>query len=183
METLPTYEPKKITFKGNSQILQKYNLTKVVATFVCHEQAPYFSVTGEAYRDGILVMAGTIHDLILELMPEAKKYIPLHLSDQYGIPMYALENGFYYFEIWNGSAKYHDYNDDDPKKYLKVLAEHFRIPLTKAKKLVNEIYDIHTGSIEETYLLRKAHMAKWIETQKERWLNEALKFYEFLEKR
>jgi len=52
-----------------------------------------FSITGEA--SGKLGLSGCIHDLIIEQMPELKKYIKWHLTSSDG-PMQYVANSMYY---------------------------------------------------------------------------------------
>ena len=60
-----------------------------------------FSLTGEIYdltqsrRDPLT--CGCIHDDLLEHFPTLVHLVALHLSDQDGIPMYGVANGFYWF--------------------------------------------------------------------------------------
>lgn len=54
-----------------------------------------FSICGD-YRDNNGGdMGGCIHDIVEEFFPEYSIFIPLHLCDPHGTPMYAVENGMY----------------------------------------------------------------------------------------
>lgn len=50
------------------------------------------------------IMAGCLHEEIKEHCPELAKFIPLHLSNHYGMPMYPLENGMYFIKEGNKST-------------------------------------------------------------------------------
>lgn len=55
-----------------------------------------FSVTADEYENGRLVACDCMHEEILRLAPEFQPFVDLHLTDYNGIPMYAVENGFYH---------------------------------------------------------------------------------------
>src|SRR5260370_33599525 len=68
---------------------------RIVAEFQLHAQILYFSMTGEIYlAGGPLESCGCPHDEIAEAFPELRRFIPLHLSDENGEPMHAVENGW-----------------------------------------------------------------------------------------
>lgn len=81
---------------------------------------------------------------ILELN---KMLHPLHLSNSNGVPMHALENGFYYIKHQGEFS-------------VDTVAKHFRVDPIVAKQLV--------GTIET-----KEQMQVFIDTQLERWKDEA----------
>lgn len=61
-----------------------------------------FSITadgwekGKPHTDKYMIYGGCCHDDILASRPDLKIFIDLHLSDAAGVPMYAVENGFYH---------------------------------------------------------------------------------------
>ncbi len=61
-----------------------------------------FSVTGSIHEkrgngwECEPYMCGCVHEAILEHAPELAPFVALHLSDQYGAPMYAAGTGFYF---------------------------------------------------------------------------------------
>ena len=84
---------------------------------------------------------------------------PLHLSDDHGVPLYAVDNGFYYVKIARGEAKYHTTADGDKEKYTDVLAKHLRIDHDTAVHIV-ETFD-------------KQMFIDYCESCKPRWKAEA----------
>lgn len=61
-----------------------------------------FSMTGEIYNgyksDARMISGGCCHEEILAEFPEFKMFADLHLSDCQGTPMYAVENGYFFFK-------------------------------------------------------------------------------------
>ena len=79
---------------------------------------------------------------------------PLHLSSEEGVPMHAVENGYYYIECIKGEKP------NDTKFDANTVAAHFRIEEKTAKDLIK-----NTNSKED--------MIEYVESQKERWKQEA----------
>lgn len=91
----------------------------VVTAHITHIQGnkqPHFSITGESgdYINEVCKRAdsfGCLHDEIKEILPELSKYIPFHLCDNDGTPMYYYENSLYHlkegkFEYFKSSCLY-----------------------------------------------------------------------------
>lgn len=73
-----------------------------------------FSITatfwevGKVRNDRNMICGGCCHDEILKHFPQFKQFVNLHLSDCCGVPMYAVENGFYHMrEGFNDKTKDH----------------------------------------------------------------------------
>jgi len=105
----------------------------------------YFSVTGNVYKDkaaftngndNAITCCGCIHDIILDAFPELQHLVDLHLSDLNGMPMHALDNGWYYYQIMRGVAKYHTKEKGDWAKYYKVLRQHLRVSEYGLNKMI-----------------------------------------------
>lgn len=71
-----------------------------------------FAITASAYdkrgkgshSDKYWLYGGCSHDEILKVRPDLKIFVDLHLSDFRGVPMYAVENGF--FHLTEGKLNY-----------------------------------------------------------------------------
>jgi hypothetical protein len=137
---------KKLVFRNKAK--QKFELNIGIS----QTNHTYFSFTYSLYERGRNVAGGANSELIVKVFPEAKKYINLHLSDAVtGMPMYALENGYYYLE--------------NPQTYsTDVVAEHFRISMPEAKKL---------QVLTKKGAFTKEDCLTFVESQKPRWKKEA----------
>ncbi len=108
-----------------------------------------FAITANMYKKGSAIndnnidACGCLHDEILAVKPSLQLFVDLHLSDEQGLPMYAVENGYYWFS-----------------KDIAIFAKYMRIPLDKAKELRAEIFD-------------KQQFTKWVETMKPTYLSQA----------
>ena len=67
---------------------------------------------------------GCMHDDILLVRPDLKPIVDFHLRREDGSPMYVVENGFYYYQITQGVAKYHIMREGDEIKYFNYLKAH-----------------------------------------------------------
>ena len=126
----------------------KFNMALTATVALTHLKGnshPHFSVTGNLTENHRWASGGCLHELILSKFPHLSDAISLHLSDDSGIPMYALENGFYYCK--------------NPKEYGdSVIADHFRIS-------INEVPSIRA--------MGYVRLGAWIELEKPRWKAEA----------
>lgn len=169
--------------KHFANITDEYGeLVQFNTTLVLHKiggnKAAHFSATlsgtdmrGKCYGS----FAGCNHTLLLAAWPAASIVVNLHLIDSEGIPMYANENGFYYYEIFTGTAVYHDYKKDDGSKWLDVLFRHLRISTEAGKELVKALNN------ETTQQGKKLSFAAFCEKQRPRWKAEAAAARAFIE--
>ena len=81
---------------------------------------------------------------------------PLHLSNQDGEPLHAVENGFYYIQCIKKTEK--RFPSDDYN--LNTISEHFRINENDAGWLIEKV---------DT----KEDLIKFVDSQKTRWKEEA----------
>jgi hypothetical protein len=65
--------------------------------YIKGNKLPYFSLTAVEYdKRGRDVAGGAMHDRIVELFPRFRDLADMHLSDMNGVPMHAVENGWYF---------------------------------------------------------------------------------------
>jgi len=93
----------------------------------CHNGHQDFAITADIYEKGkphtdrYCFMGGCCHDEIIAAKPELKIFVNLHLCDYAGIPMYAVENGFYHLR--NG------FNNTKPEepKFVEEFCSYYRV--------------------------------------------------------
>ena len=86
----------------------------------CQNGHQDFAITGSLYRGRIttecnLIRCGSIHDTINEYMPELKVFTRLHLCTFEGVPMHAVDNGYYHLK--NGFTNAGPQTPEFPQKY------------------------------------------------------------------
>lgn len=92
-----------------------------------------FSITGETKYS-----SGCIHELIIEHFPEFQPFVDLHLSNIQGVPMHAVDNGFY----WLGGAaglnqKYGP--DRSPEECFDIFCGSLRISDREGSEIMGKI--------------------------------------------
>ncbi len=122
------------------------NITLNVNVKMSKTNHEYFAITYEALWRGRVESCGAGHDTIRKYFgTQFDDVIPLHLADSDGVPMHALENGFYYME--------------HPEEYSdNITANHFRISLEEVKELKG---------------FSKSQLSQWVEHRKPTWAAEA----------
>ena len=93
--SLPQWSDKYYTYRGTISYGMHY---------IYNNSQPYFSITGVTHRlpkgstrweeDS----CGCMSDLIREKAPHLARLLDFHLADQDGLPMYYLENGYYWYK-------------------------------------------------------------------------------------
>lgn len=140
------------TLEGDTLII------KIRLSDPCKNGHNDFAITGDTYQkdkpltDKYFLSGGCIHDTILSVKPSLKLFVDLHLSDEQGLPMYAVENGYFWF------------NND-----IKTFAKYMRIDLDTAKELRSDIF-------------KKSDFAQWVEKMKPTYLKQANEAKEILQK-
>ena len=144
-------------------------IVKIRLNDECKNGYQDFSITANIYKSGkrsdeSYISGGCCHDEILKHFPEFKIFINLHLADANGVPMYAVDNGFYHLK--NG------FNNTPTKD------EGFKAKFCSYYRLTIEQYDILKDSenkLEYAILLKDLGVL----TQ---WKNEADEAVKMLEK-
>lgn len=137
---------------GNESITVKIRLNDE-----CKNGIEDFSITGEIYKAGKprtgrnMITAGCIHEEIARAFPEFIPFIRLHLADWQGIPMYAVENGFYHLK--NG------FNNEaaGTPEHATKFCEYYRMAPAQFEALKNS----ETSAIYGFYLVELGIVEQW----------------------
>jgi len=120
-------------------------------------------------------------------------FVDLHLSDEDGYPLYALENGFYYWQELKGITQF---NKDPKPENFDVLKNHLRISNEETVLLIGAL-DMALNNVRNYEEIKKKHKAvaeaylsgiktpkeifsNFVNEQKERWNKEANEAKEYL---
>ena len=123
------------------------------------KQKPYFSITCTGKSPyGRFLYGGADHDKILEVRPDMKDLVDLHLSNINGEPMYAVENGWYFVTEKNLHSNLTE------KDRPEIVSNYLRIPLKTAESIIKKYND---GKYT------KDDFIKFIDKQRPRWKKEA----------
>lgn len=137
----------------------------------CNNGHQDFAITADIWKKGkpkidkYHIMSGCCHDEILAARPDLKIFVDLHLCDYLGIPMYAIENGFYHLREGFNNTK-PDQPEFKPQfcEYYRVTTDQFDILNTSQNQLQYGIKLQSLGILEQW----KAQANKAI-TQLEEW--------------
>ena len=131
--------------------------------YIKRNNYPYFSITNDDGAD---------HKNILKWFPEYQDLIDLHLSNIDGVPMYAYENGiFFFWSSVDGHLGEKFANDGFSfDKNLKFLADHLRIPIDMAKEIRRKV----VAEYEPGGVRHKKRFCEIVNSMKPRWKIEAL---------
>lgn len=105
---------------------------------------PYWSVTGtikKGYGIELEEICGAIGDRLIEYFPEVEQFERLHLSDGKGIPIWSIENGWYYKQIRHREAL---------KNNLRLSDEEVNVLMNMPDK-DSFRYCIHVSGIEKRW--------------------------------
>lgn len=129
--------------------------------YIRGNKSPHFSITATVMDGNRFESGGCQHELILQHFPQFADLVALHLSDISGIPMHAVENGWYHFAgalPGNAGQRYHagnserhmpkpegapsrgewdntEYRKPTPDECLAITADHLRITTGEAALL------------------------------------------------
>lgn len=164
--------------------------------YIYGNHAPYFSLTVDIHRKGFpdqCQSGGCDHETILKYYPQFADLAELHLSDIDGVPMYAVENGWYNLvgAIGGLGQDYHVGNSernfpitplpDEPRKNtecrkptrdecLQIFANYVRISFAEAREIVTEVAQIASA---ESVKKAKEYWTSRVDGMKPRWKQEA----------
>jgi hypothetical protein len=147
--------------------------------YILGNSMPYFSITGSTWRertrrqcDNEIIWeedsCGCLHDIIARRKKVLAPLIPFHLADQNGLPMYYLENGYYWYKE----------NLETFKSYIR-LSEDEEIPLVPEIELPVILSDSgkeldlpekEKGKIREKF--RKQFICQWLKTREDKLRKE-----------
>lgn len=142
--------------------------------------APYFTITTEVHQKGYpdrFWSGGADHETILKRFPRFADLVALHLSDIDGVPMHAVENGWYSLagalggageEYHRGNAESYGRMDVSPDGCLQAFADHLRIDLTRAAEIRDEFRNEELTGAEA-----KARLAEIVDGLRVDWKRQA----------
>ncbi len=116
-----------IRYSFNKVIGNKHYFVKIRLNDECKNGHEDFAITGDIYEAGKpkndrnMISCGAIGDEIAQKMPRFKMFNDLHLAQFSGIPMYAIENGFYHLQQGFNNTKPTDAN------FKAEFCEYYRI--------------------------------------------------------
>lgn len=115
-----------------------------------------FSITGDIYKAGrpkidkYYIAGGCIHEEIKKFFPEFNQFINLHLCDYEGIPMYAVENGFYHLLNGFNNTKVEDENFKNKFcEYYRLSHPQFDIISTSKNQLQYALHLQNLGILDQ----------------------------------
>ena len=130
-------------------------IVKIRLNDECKNGHQDFAITADIYKTGMrsdrsFLAGGCCHDDILKHFPEFKIFVNLHLCDFAGVPMYAVENGFYHLR--EGFNKTKPTNDNFKKEfceYYRMSPAQFDAINTSEHKLAYAINLKELGILEQ----------------------------------
>lgn len=109
---------------------------------------------------------GCLHEEVASVFPELSPVIALHLSDENGVPMYAVDNGYYWLAGFAGGLHevYHGGSGKTDEECKRIFCDYMRVHGQIADALSIILRQCQNP---------KALFAAWVESQKPRWKMEA----------
>lgn len=166
--SLPRWSDEHSTYRGTVQYGMHY---------IYGNSQPYFSITGSTYRQSKNTKnknrweedtAGCLHDLIKKKAKHLAPLIQFHLCDQDGLPMYYLENGYYWYKENLETFKSYVRLADD-----EIIPEVSRIELPTVLDEFGKEHDLpekEQAKIIESH--KKEFITGWLRTREEKLKKE-----------
>lgn len=102
------------------ELTLRYGVVRYGLRYISGNRLPYFSVTFTPHSERSTLPFGACHDYILRHAPELADIVALHMSSPSGVPMYAVENGWYWLSNWNGKGTHTgDHGLEVAARYLR----------------------------------------------------------------
>jgi hypothetical protein len=187
------------------KLIKKETATGLLEITISTEKG--FSITADFFENHSygnksprrLTMGGCLHERILAACPELKPLVNLHLSDLEGVPIHAVENGFYWLSKAAGIKQRWE-PEQDAETCFQYLCKHLRVELTEANQIIVNVVNAYIGgkakiavSEEVTEKCRQMQHEQGIfdaknlfkkiaEEMKPRWKQEAEKALDFIAK-
>lgn len=131
-----------LRFTTSKTIGSKTIYVKIRLNDECKNGHQDFAITADLYEAGkpktdrYHISGGCIHDEIIKFFPEFKIFVDLHLCDYEGIPMYAVENGYYHLINGFNNTKHEESNfENEYCEYYRLHPAQFAILKTSKNKL------------------------------------------------
>ena len=135
---------------------KRYTMSVKAGLCKIGEQRPYFTITFDDSEGS----GGAGHEQILEHFPEFADIVAMHLSDEEGTPLHAVENGWYWLKQANaGEAKAFEYF----KSTLRQNEGVARAIVSWGNALIEKFGEPHA----------KQRFAGWCDIQRATWREEA----------
>jgi hypothetical protein len=157
----------------------------------------YFSITADicadsTFRDSKIHACGCLHEDITEAAPELKPFIDLHLSTLDGVPMHAVENGFYWLCKAAGIPQQYA-PEQSQEKCFSFLLSHLRVSEQEGDQIMGKVVNAYIDGKAKIAICdpvsprckqeqekqgifdAKNHFKKIVDSMKPRWQKEAAK--------
>jgi hypothetical protein len=122
-----------------------YTLSATAKLYSLGDQAPYFSLTGELCnlrkRNDPVEMGGCMHEELVREWPELAPLAAIHLSDENGVPMHAVDNGAYWlgFSVYKTATVQGNKEVDLP--YFPYFCNLWRVSEEEARAIYMRVSD------------------------------------------